>query len=478
MPKLSRSDRLDQAIAAMLAGTGGEPGPGLAPLVRIARELRDLPRESFRASLKSDLERKVSMASQVTAPAATQTATMRLRVKNAPAAIEFYSKAFGAAEISRFEAHGSIVVAEVRIGNSIIMVSESSPEFGLPGPEAYGGSPVTIHLRVEDVDAFVGKAVAAGAALTEPVADQFYGVRRGSVADSFGYTWVVETPKEELSVDEIYGRFEAIERERQSKKAAESPIPKGYHTITPYIVVPDAPALIDFARQIFGAEETFRTVGGAGGIHAEVRIGDSMLMIGGGGPELSWRGESRLTALHIYVEDTDAAYERALQAGAASLGAPQDQPYGERGAGVKDQFGNYWYIATSKGKSYVPEGLRRVTPYLHPLRAEALISFLKRGFGAEEIAKYASLDGQVHHAQVRIGDSMLEMGEAGGPYQTMPAMFYLYVPNVDATYSRALAAGASSMSMPADQPYGDRTAAVKDTFGNEWYIATHIKDVG
>jgi len=468
---------LDQAIAAMLAGTGGEPEPSLAPLVRIARELRDLPRESFRASLKSDLEGKVTMASQVTAPAAMQTATMRLRVKNAPAAIEFYSKAFGAAEISRFEANGSIVVADVKIGNSIIMVSESSPEFGLPGPEAYGGSPVTIHLRVEDVDAFVRKAVAAGATLTEPVADQFYGVRRGSVADSFGYTWVVETLKEELPVEEIYRRFEALEQERQSKRVGVSPIPEGYHTITPYIVVEDAPALIDFARQVFGAEETFRAIGGAGGIHAEIRIGDSMLMIGGGGPELAWRGESKLIALHVYVEDTDAAYERALQAGAVSLGAPQDQPYGERGGAVKDQFGNFWYIATSMGKSYVPEGLRRVTPYLHPLRAEALISFLKRGFGAEEIAKYASPDGQVLHAQVRIGDSALEMGEAGGLYPPMAAMFYLYVPNVDAMYARALAAGATSVYAPADQPYGDRTGAVKDAFGNEWCLATHIKDV-
>jgi PhnB protein len=235
--------------------------------------------------------------------------------------------------------------------------------------------------------------------------------------------------------------------------------------------------LIDFAQQVFGAEETFRTIGGAGGIHAEVRIGNSMLMIGGGGPELSWHGESRPTALHVYVQDTDAAYERALQAGAISLGAPQDQPYGERGGGVKDPFGNYWYIATWKGKSYVQEGLRTVTPYLHPLRAEPFISFLKRGLGAEEIAKYASPDGVILHAQIRIGDSVLEMGEAPGDNRPMPAMFYLYVPNVDAMYSRVLAAGATSISAPADQPYGDRTAGVKDVFGNQWYLATHIRDV-
>jgi len=69
------------------------------------------------------------------------------------------------------------------------------------------------------------------------------------------------------------------------------------------------------------------------------------------------------------------------------------------------------------------------------------------------------------------------MGEAHGPYQPMPTMFYLYVPDVDAMYSRALHAGATSAGEPADQPYGDRTASVKDAIGNQWYIATHIRDM-
>lgn len=251
-------------------------------------------------------------------------------------------------------------------------------------------------------------------------------------------------------------------------------IPKGYQTITPYLVVQDAPALIDFVRQVFGAEETFRTIGSAGGIHAEVRIGDSMLMIGGGSPELSWRGEGNPMALHVYVEDTDAVYRRALEAGGVSIQAPQDQPYGERSAGVKDRYGNHWYIATSQGENYLPEGLRTVTPCLHPLRGEPVIQFLKSGFGAEEIAKYASPEGVIHHARIRIGDSVLEMGEAHGPYQPMPSMFYLYVPDVDAAYRRALDAGATSFAAPADQPYGARRAGVKDAFGNQWYMATPI----
>jgi uncharacterized glyoxalase superfamily protein PhnB len=181
-------------------------------------------------------------------------------------------------------------------------------------------------------------------------------------------------------------------------------------------------------------------------------------------------------AFHVYVEDVDAVYQRALDAGASSIGSPVDQPYGERGGSVKDSAGNYWYIATSKGDRYIPEGLHTVTPYLHPLRAEPLINFLKRAFGADELEKYASPDGVVHHAKIRIGDSTLEMGEAHGPYQPMPSMLFLYVPNVDAMYMRAMNAGAISTSEPADQPYGARTAAVKDVFGNQWHIATQIRE--
>jgi len=83
----------------------------------------------------------------------------------------------------------------------------------------------------------------------------------------------------------------------------------------------------------------------------------------------------------------------------------------------------------------------------------------------------------MHHATLQIGTSHLEMGEAQGPYQPMKSMFYLYVPDADAAYRRALVAGATSLHEPADQPYGDRSAAVKDVFGNIWYVATHVKDM-
>lgn len=124
------------------------------------------------------------------------------------------------------------------------------------------------------------------------------------------------------------------------------PIPEGYHTVTPYLIAQEAVNLIEFVKQAFGATENFRGIGSAGGIHAEVRIGDSMVMIGGGAGDGVWRGESMPATLHLYVNDVDSLYQRALQAGATSLTEPANQSYGDRMAGVKDSFGNIWYIAT------------------------------------------------------------------------------------------------------------------------------------
>jgi PhnB protein len=443
----------------------------------IERTLHDLPRATFRARLKADLERTTAMMTGTeTVTATRQTASARLRVKNAAAAIAFYKEAFGARELMRFEGRGQIAHCELAIGNSVVMLGEQAPDYGYPGPESLGGSPVGMHLYVDDADAWVERAVAAGARLTLPVTDQFYGDRSGQVADPFGYGWTIATHKEDMDLDEMHRRMAAMDAEQSAARTASTFRPAGFHTVTPYIVVHDAPALVEFVTRAFGAEQRSRTTGSGGGIHAEVRIGDSMLMIGGGAPELSWRGTQRLTALHLYVEDTDAAFERAVQAGATPIQQPVDQEYGERSGSVKDASGNYWYIATSKGNRHVPEGLHTVNVYLHPLRAEPLINFLKRGLGAQDIEKHASPDGVVHHAKVRIGDSVVEMGEAHGPYQPMPTMFYLYVPDVDAAYHRALQGGGTSIGAPADQPIGDRNAGVKDALGNLWYLATQIRE--
>jgi len=475
---IEKIDQLNQAIEAMIAqpdAKAAKVDAELAPLLRVAAQLQELPRASFKERLKADLERSTFMATTAEPVTAVRTsASPRITFKNAAKAIEFYEKAFGAKETMRFEMGGSIPHAEITIGDSVIMITEEWPEGGRYSAETLGSSPVLMQIQVPDVDAFVDHAVAAGAKLVLPPTDQFYGHRDAAVLDPFGYTWGVSTVKEEMPVEEMHRR---MQKEMATKKPGVDPVPKGYHTVTPYMVAADGPALLEFVKQAFGAEEKFRTVGGAGGLHSEARIGDSMLMIGGGIPGREFRATPNATALHIYVEDADAAYERALSAGATSMHPPQDQEYGERSSTVKDPAGNFWYIATHKGESYKPKGLHDVNVYLHPLRAEPVIKFLAQSFGAREIAKYASPDGVVHHAEIRVGDSVVEMGEAHGIYEPMRSMFYLYVPDCDAVYRRALAAGATSLSAPTDQSYGDRSAGVTDAFGNQWYIATHIKDV-
>ncbi len=481
MSRRSLIDQLDEAVQGFMRNPGA-PLPrgeaGVNPLIRIAAELRDLPREDFRTRLKNDLERSIAMATTTAPMKATRTfAAPRLIFKDSVKAIEFYKQAFGAKETMRFASEMGMMHAELEIGDSIIMLLDEWPDANLLSAESLGNSPVVMQIQVPDVDAFVDHAVSAGARLRRPVADQFYGHRDGVLVDPFGYVWGITTIKEEMPVEEMHRRFRAMMKEKGPKKAAVDPIPKGYRTVTPYLIAADGPALMDFVKQAFGAEETFRTVGAAGGLHGEVRIGDSMLMIGGGIPGREFRSTANTHALHLYVPDCDAVYERALQAGAESIDEPRDQEYGERSGSVKDPAGNYWYIATHKGESYTPKGLNSVNAYMLPVRAEPVINFLRRAFGAREIAKYASPDGVVHHAEIRVGDSVVEMGEPQGKYPPMPTMFYLYVPDCDAVYQRALQAGATSIMEPVDHPYGDRSGGVKDAFGNQWYIATHIKDV-
>jgi PhnB protein len=478
-------EQLNQAVEKMLARTDGKVGKAAAeiePLVRIAADLRNLPSASFKARLKSELEGKKRMSTVAEPVAAVRmTASPRLAFRDPAKAIELYKQALGAKETFRFEVGGSIPHAELMIGDSTIDVTGEWPEGGRFSAETLGYSPISISIQVDDVDAFVEHAEAAGMKVVRPPKDQFYGHRDASLEDPFGYSWGIFTVKEEMSAEEMHRRMKGMTEGPEGGKAPESgkglsPVPRGFRMVTPYLVAEDGLALLEFTKQAFGAEELVRAVMPTG-VHAEVRIGDTSLMMGGGLPGKKFSGTLQPNALHTYVEDVDAVTRRAVQAGATLVDEPRDQEYGERSSTVKDKAGNFWYVATHKGKSHVPEGLFSVNPYLHPRRAEPLISFLKRAFGAEEITKYASPDGVVHHAQIRVGDSVIEMGEAQGKYETMPAMFYLYVSNMEAVYKQALAAGATSFQEPTDQPYGDRNAGVKDAFGNKWYIATHVKDV-
>jgi len=124
-------------------------------------------------------------------------ATPYLCVRDAASAIEFYRKAFGATELMRLtQPDGKIGHAEIKIGAAPIMLADEFPGDGFRGPLSLGGSPVTIHLYVEDVDAVARQAVAAGAKMLRPVQDQFYGDRSGTLTDPFGHVWMVATHRE------------------------------------------------------------------------------------------------------------------------------------------------------------------------------------------------------------------------------------------------------------------------------------------
>jgi PhnB protein len=125
----------------------------------------------------------------------------------------------------------------------------------------------------------------------------------------------------------------------------------------------------------------------------------------------------------------------------------------------------------------IPEGYHTVTPYLVVSGVAQLIDFLKEAFAAEETVRMAQPDGTVNHAEMRIGDSLVMMGEASEEHEAIPAMLHLYVEDVDRVFRRAVKAGGTVLSEPADKFYGDRMGGVKDASGNQWWIATHIEDV-
>jgi len=482
MSERSIIDQLDDAVAALTEGRQPDltnVGSELSALVEVAQDLVGLPREAFRTELQQQLTRRDSMSSAAPQPETNPVRSMSIYicVANASAAIDFYRAAFGAKELWRLvEPGGKIGHAEVQIGNTSFMLSDEYPDYNTLSPETIGGSSVKLHLDVADVDAFAEHAIKAGATLVRPIADQFYGDRSGQLADPFGYTWIVSTHIKDVPVEEMQKELDKWAQEEAAQSSSEDGYVKeprlrreNRHAVTPYLTVRQPAELIDFVTQAFGAIEHFRTTGPAGGMHAEVSIGDSVVMIGG-----AEHIEPKPAAIHLYVPDVDQAYERALQAGAKSLMPVQDQPYGERSGGVEDVHGNRWYIATP----FVPlqtiaQDLHTVTVYFHPIGAQRFIDFVSNAFGGKELMRHAE-DEMIMHAKVQIGDSVIELGEARYPTQPLPTAIYLYVNDVDTMYEHALKAGGTAMQPPADQVYGDRTAWIKDPFDNVWYVAAPV----
>ncbi len=171
------------------------------------------PRKAARAKMKI---KKVSPM-----PKGYTSITPYLIVAGAETAIDFYKKAFGAKERMRMAHDGKIGHAEITIGGSVVMLADEWPDFGARGPQAIGGTPVSIHLYVKDVDATVKRAVAAGAMLKQPVKDQFYGDRTGTLEDPYGHKWHIATHVEDVLPKELRRRAGEAFKQHQEKGSGE-----------------------------------------------------------------------------------------------------------------------------------------------------------------------------------------------------------------------------------------------------------------
>jgi uncharacterized glyoxalase superfamily protein PhnB len=245
-----------------------------------------------------------------------------------------------------------------------------------------------------------------------------------------------------------------------------------FPNISLYFLVNGAPKFIDFLVSAFEGTERIRVPRSDGSImHGELAIGNSIIELG----DANEQYPSRPMTTHLYVPDADATYARALKAGATPIYAPTDEhPSGDRWGEAKDPFGNTWYIATRRSSAPGPEGVLTVQPYLHLRNAHDMIPFAEAALGAKATGVHKSPDGIVRHATIEIAGATFEIDEAQGETQPTQSYLHVYVPDTDAAYAQALAAGAKGVTPPYSAPYGDRAASIADPFGNTWFLATYL----
>src|SRR5215471_18598706 len=399
----SPTEQLDQAVEATMAeATPPRVNPGITALLEIGSELRGLPRQEFKMQLKARLKKSaLPTPSKAPSPARRRhgIATPYLMIRDASRAIDFYKRAFGATELSRMaDPSGHIAHAEIKISGAPIMIADEEPRYFNMSPESLGGSSAFVHIYVNDIDAFARRAERGGAKVLEPVQDHPYGDRGAKFQDPFGHVWMVATHLRDVSAQELERQWK--ESQKVVEPADADTRPEGYHSVTPYLQVNDAAKLIDFLQRAFDAEEIMRVNQPDGTIgHAQMRVSGSMIELA----DASDQFKPTPTAIWLFVDNVDAVYQRALDAGATSINAPVDQDYGNREGSVKDPFGNHWYIATPFEQTAWSPELRTVTPYLHPHGASKLIDFLKDAFGAEQVERHSDDKGVVQHAQIKIG---------------------------------------------------------------------------
>ena len=290
-----------------------------------------------------------------------------------------------------------------------------------------------------------------------------------------------DLPREDFKVRLRTNLERSSQMENAAKQAVSSDaakqaetMPSGYHTIAPYIIVPRAGEFIEFLTKAFNGTERFRVGREPGSeliMHAEMAIGNSIIELADANEQIP----AAPMTIHLYVDDADSFFARAIDAGATSIYEVGDHVSGDRQGTVRDPFGNVWYIAMIQGWTPGPEGVPSVQPYLHLRGSEKMIPFLENAFGGVVTGHVpTSPEGHVLHATIQIGDNTLELDEAHGEFQPMPCHLHLHVDDADAMYARAIRAGATSIDAPSNKPYG-RSGGVRDEFGNSWYVTSPLQ---
>ena len=373
------------------------------------------------------------------------------RARNAAQLITFYKNAFGADDSIRHDApDGTVIHARLKFGDSYFAVGEERGE--------YRATTGTFRLFVPNVDEVYEQAIRSGATSIEPPKDKPYGERNSAVYDPAGNRWFIATHLDYAA----------------KQSAHVSYIPKGFRTITPYLMVHHAEEFVDFMQRGLDAKVQLRVNTPDGKImHSQILVGKSIIEVAEFNP--AFAPATPITMVYV-VDDADATYKRAIEAGVTSSWEPRTEPYGDRDAGVRDVAGNVWCFSTRRTAPHHPADETDVTPFVNIRGAAKYISFLEAAFEAKVHVRHDEPTGTIAHALVKVGDAYLGLSDGHGEWQPRPASFHIYVPDCDAAYERAIEAGATGDSKPADQPYGDRSAGVTDPAGNRWFIATHLRD--
>jgi PhnB protein len=291
------------------------------------------------------------------------TLTPALTVKGVDAAVDFYVAALGAKKVLSVPgANGETEHAEIMVGDSLIMIGEEHLDWGARSPATLGGSPAALMVYVEDADAAFDQAVKAGATAERAPSDMFWGDRWGSFVDPFGHRWSVTTHVEDLTGEQIGQRAAIVDKIKNPVKAAKKwkkitgtpakdKTPSQYHSVTPVLTAVNADAAIKFYVQAFGAIEVVRMPTAEGKImHAELMVGDSLLMVHDEFPSMGGKSPKTLggspLSLMMYSIDVDIAFTRAINAKASEVMPVADMFWGDRYGAVLDNQGFKWGLAT------------------------------------------------------------------------------------------------------------------------------------